>query len=149
VVRVTSALVVVATASLLVWACSGGAVGVDTCKRVESARCANAQRCNVDISQPPHSSSLTEVQACEQYYNIACLHGLATSVQPSTSDVTACIDAIDNDPCEAGIVLHPEDSGACSWLIPPAPPADAGIEAEAGVDATVAMDAGVDSAPGP
>jgi hypothetical protein len=127
-------------------ACSNDAVGVDACRQVEAARCHNAAACNdagqFDLGYPVHRGSpTTDVEACIRFYDDACLHGLVTTVEPGTPAVQQCVAAI-NASCNA--VINPENDPACAWLIPPAPPPDAG--AEAGDGATDGAADGSDAA---
>jgi hypothetical protein len=148
-------LVVVALllAGVYIGACGNGANNVAACQQLESARCARAPFCGVELTYPLHEGNSTSdnVAACQLYYQDACLHGLVTSVGVSTTEVNNCVKAI-NESCP--VMLAPQTSPACSFLNPP----DAGVDA--GVDAPVAdvvttdivvvvtppADAGVDSA---
>ena len=107
----------------LFFACGTSAVGVDSCKEIEAARCEQAPNCGINLSQPLHRDP--DVEACIRFYDIACLHGLEISADPGTVEVQACIKAIQTKGCNT--VLHPETDPACAWLIPPA--VDAGIDA--------------------
>jgi hypothetical protein len=124
-------------------ACGTDAVGVDACKQVEAARCRNATACGVSL-QPPYTASGTDVDACIRYYDIACLHGLASGSDPGQTAVTACVNAINDHPCSPGkpnLVTSPESDAKCAWLIPPA----SAPAAEASSDATAeGGDAGTD-----
>jgi len=111
-------------------ACGSKAVGVDTCKQIETARCQAAPACNNVSITPPDYTSGTDVAACTRYYDVACLDGLQVSA-PTSAEVTACIASI-NTSC--AYVSTPQDSPACAWL---STTPDAGNE----VDATDAADA--------
>jgi hypothetical protein len=104
-------------------ACETNAVGVESCRKIEGARCENAFSCGIDLSKPVHrgDSPSDDVGACKRYYEDACLHGLATTEDPGAVAVQACVDAI-NDATDCAIVRNPEKSPACAFLIPPAPP---------------------------
>lgn len=114
--------------------CGTDAVGVETCRTIETTRCEQAPRCpGVDLNVPLHRDSpKTDVEACIRFYRDACLHGLSTG-DPGGPATQACVNAIKTKDCD--IVLHPEHDMACLWLNP-AP--DAGIDAP--VDATDAAD---------
>jgi len=135
VARVASLLPPVASLALAaalvvpVAACSGGPIGVDACKTIETARCKQAASCPDLSMQPPISTSGSPVDACIRYYDTACLHGLAIGTDPGTTAVNQCVTAIENNGCD--VVATPEIDPACAWLIPPEA-ADAG---EAGTDA--------------
>jgi hypothetical protein len=122
-------------------ACGTSAVGVDACKQVESARCQAASACGVSL-EPPYHTAGSDQDACIRFYDVACLHGLASGSDPGPAAVSACVAAISSHPCAAGgpnLVLHPEQApgSACAWLVPPAstPAADAAAEAAEGGDA--------------
>jgi hypothetical protein len=95
-------------------ACGTDAVGIQQCRDIESARCMRATACKIDLSQPLHEGS--DVDSCIRFYNDQCLHGLVTSVTPGTTQVNACIAAINSGNCD--FVLNPQDSPACTFLIP-------------------------------
>jgi hypothetical protein len=111
-------------------ACGSKAVGVDTCKQIETARCQAAPACNFPITPPDYTSG-TDVAACIRYYDVACLDGLQVSA-PTSAEVTACIASINGN---CAYVSTPQDSPECAWL---STTPDAGNE----VDATDAADAG-------
>jgi hypothetical protein len=145
-------LAVLALGGTLVWACKGGAVGVETCKQIENALCARAPACGINLSAttgtPRHSDSETDVQACQQFYAIECQHGLETSATPSSAQVQDCVNAITKqaEGCDGGTLINDTQdvalNGACSWLVPPTPVVvDAAVAA---TDGTVAADAGAD-----
>ena len=113
--------------------CSSNAQGVDACKSIEQARCNQIPNCpNVSVSPPIWFTSGTAVDACLRYYDTACGHGLSIGSNPSTSDVNACVGAINANGC--GVVAAPESDPSCAWLVPPADE-DAGDGGDAG-DAT-------------
>jgi hypothetical protein len=114
-----------ALAGLLIAACTGGPVGVDACKSIETARCNAAANCPNISMQPPVWTSGDGAQACIRYYDTACLHGLPVG-DPGSTAVTACVVAINKGDCD--VVATPEIDPACSWLVPPMP--EAGPDAE-------------------
>jgi hypothetical protein len=110
-------------------ACGTDAVGVQTCRAIEEARCQQAPACNISL-QPPYRTSGSDVSACIRFYDEACLHGLANGSDPGTIEATQCVAAIRNNGC--AVVLHPETDPSCAWLSPDAsaatPTADAAAE---------------------
>jgi hypothetical protein len=129
VLAVATALVVQAAA------CSSGPLGVDVCKTIETARCQQAASCPGLSLQPPVWTSGTGVEACIRYYDTACLHGLPISSEPASSEVNACVAAIQQHGC--AIVEVPENDPACTWLVPPAQEVEAGEDAaDAATDAS-------------
>ncbi len=138
-----------AVAAPLGAACSNGAVGVQACRQIETARCEVASACpsSFDLHLPVPDGD--PVAACVRYYNDACMHGLVTTVAPSSAQTNACTAAI----AAAGKAAASErDAGAdcarvadpalnlvaCAFLIPP----DAGTPDAASDDA--GEDAGTD-----
>ncbi len=85
-----------------------------------------------------------EVDSCIRFYDDACKHGLASKANPSTTDVTACVKAINVGACS--VVVAPESDPACKFLIPIVEP-DTGTgtdgTTEAG-DASATADAATD-----
>jgi hypothetical protein len=137
---VGTAVVVISVA-----ACGTDAVGIETCRQIESARCQQAPNCpvatvdgGIDLSLPVHRNSpTTDVEACIRYYHDACLHGLAVP-DPGAVATNACIAAINTGNCQ--YVAHPETAPACAWLYPAPPPV---------VDAAAdALDSATDAADG-
>ena len=123
-------IVVMVLIAAVTSACGSKAVGVSTCKQIETARCQAAAACNSPITWPDDTSG-TDVAACIRYYDVACLDGLQVSA-PTSAEVTACIASI-NSTC--AYVITPQDSPECAWL---STTPDAGNE----VDASDAADAG-------
>jgi hypothetical protein len=118
VVLLASALVVG-----FVLACGQAAVGVDSCTTIEHARCQWIVQCFGDAAnyglptRRSDSDSSSPVDDCDRFYNDACLHGLVTTVQPSSSAVAECVTAI-NNATDCTIVYNPETADACAFLIP-------------------------------
>lgn len=106
--------------------CGTDAVGVEACKKIESARCRAAPACGIDLTKSPHEGS--DVDGCKRYYDVACLHGLVAGSDPGAPAVQACVDVISSANCAA--VAHPESVPACAFLNPQPVP-DAGPEAAA------------------
>ena len=73
-------------------------------------------------STPPYFTSGSSVDACIQYYDVACLHGLEVA-DPGPTVVQACIHAIQTKGCD--VVATPQGDPACAWLVPPAGSPDA------------------------
>lgn len=134
VVLVGRAVVAVAFGGAIASGCGTDAVGIETCRTIETARCKQAPRCpDINLNVPVHRDSpSTDVEACTRFYHDACLHGLSTS-DPGGPVTQSCVTAINNGTC--AVVLHPETDPACVWLNP-AP--DAGTDAP--VDAADATD---------
>lgn len=123
------ALAVSSVALALSTACGTDAVGVESCRKVEEARCRQAPSCGIPL-EPPYHTSGNDVGACIRFYDDACLHGLEVS-DPGPTAVNACVAAIQSNGC--GVVKAPETApdAACAWLVPPAsaPSSDAAPEA--------------------
>lgn len=117
-------------------ACGTEPVGVESCRKIEGARCENARSCGIDLSTPVHrgDSPSDDVGACKRYYEDACLHGLVTTTDPGSVAVQACVDAI-NGTTDCEVVKSPEKSPACAFLLPPAAPVAPVVDA-ATADAT-------------
>ncbi len=121
--------------------CGSNAQGVDACKSIEEARCKQIPSCpNVTVSPPIWYTSGSAVDACTRYYDTACAHGLSIGSNPSTSDVNACVAAINANGC--GVVAAPESDPSCAWLVPPADQdaGDAGDGGDAAADGGNAAD---------
>ncbi len=151
---VTLSSVVLFASAFVYAACGTDAVGVDTCRQIESARCVQAVNCGVDsgvdggvdLSQPPHRNSpTTDVASCQRFYDIACLHGLEATADPGAPALAACLKAINTGDCQT--VLHPETNPACAFLIPPPPDGgtDAPVEASSAEGGAGAGDASVET----
>ncbi len=120
--RVLFALAVIAAAVVAgVVACGQGAVGVDACNQIETARCQWIEQCFADAGEfyglpTPRSNSTSYVDDCVRYYKDACLHGIVSNVQPSTAQVSSCVSAI-NAATDCTIVANPETADACAFLL--------------------------------
>jgi hypothetical protein len=133
-------------------ACGATANDVAACRQIESARCVQAGAMNcLDLSYPIHEGNSTadNVTACQLFYNDACLHGFVTTAALSTNKVNGCLKAI-NTATSCEVILEPQTSPECAWLIPPDAGVDAGVDAsDAGIDqyvvVTVLPDSGVDT----
>lgn len=131
-------------------ACGTGAVGVQACREIETARCEAAPACpaslpqgeGIDLTNPIPAGG-DPVAACVRYYNDACLHGLETSVAPSNVAVSDCVAAIQaagaaakKDASACTTVVAPQTVSACAFLYPidagpvDSGPADAGSAAD-------------------
>jgi hypothetical protein len=114
-------------------ACSSEAIGVDSCRRIEEARCKAAVACGVSLTTPVREGREVDdgVQACIRFYRDACRHGLAVTQNPGTLQVDKCVATISSGDCIA--VKSPEQTQACSFLAA----ADAGpTQPSSGADAT-------------
>jgi hypothetical protein len=125
-------------------ACSTGAVGIPECRDIEKARCKAARSCDLGID------SRDDAEVCDRFARDNCLHGLAVSDTPKSSEVAACVRAIERaGACAAGsgadtlasecqlgssvtspsatacgVVQDPEEADACSFLIETEPEDD-------------------------
>lgn len=117
-------------------ACGTQPVGVESCRKIEIARCENANACGIDLSKPVHRGDTPslDVGACKRYYEDACLHGLVIPEDPGAVIVDACVEAI-NDPANGcDVVKSPEKHPKCAFLLPPAAPAPAPVAPDAATD---------------
>jgi hypothetical protein len=134
---VLSAAFGAAAFAAVIAACGTDAVGIETCQKIETARCNRAQGCNISLGDPLHTGS--DLASCIRFYRDACQHGLASNTDPGGPTVAACVDAINNGDCT--VVLKPESDPSCAFLIPPAP----APVVEAGADADAAVEAATDA----
>ena len=137
------------------FACSTDAVGIEACRSIEEARCEAAEPCGI----------VTDVAACKRFYRDQCLHGLVSEEKPGSPKVNKCVATIRaageckkagetqiaachlkptlkttlSDVCD--IVLTPEETSECRFLIPEEPPVP-----DAAAEETATADAGSDSA---
>jgi hypothetical protein len=119
--------------SACVLSCGTDAVGVGTCRSIESARCEAAKSCGL----------IEDVDACQRFSRDHCLHGVGLENDPGTNAVNRCITAIEragrcaaagrDDPQECRgegyfgteaetvceIVREPELAPSCRFLVPP------------------------------
>lgn len=117
-------------------ACGPSPVGVDTCRKIEAARCVWGPACGFDLSRPTRrSDSTSPVDDCIRYYDDACLHGLVAASDPGPTAADACVRAINAGDC--AIVRNPETASACAFLA--SAPADSGADASA-ADADASSD---------
>jgi hypothetical protein len=139
--------VAIALALLAAAGCGNGANGVASCKQIEEARCAyaaaNCQSGDAAIQlTPPYTTNGSAQQACDRYYDTACLNGLANNPPNGNTSVTDCVAAIQKGPC--AVAETPWNYPACAWLIPPnTPEASTDADAEGG-DASDSSEAGED-----
>lgn len=80
--RVSAGLVVVLTGA----SCGTHTSGIEECRQIERARCQSAVPCGL----------IEDVAACERYVQDQCLHGMPDDLGPSKTDVSACVDAIED-----------------------------------------------------
>ncbi|WP_437786100.1 hypothetical protein [Sorangium sp. So ce1097] len=79
--------------------CGSSAVGVDACRRIETARCEAAAVCPEWVGT---TSADERVKTCVEFYWDQCLHGLRvgdgdsdkTPADPADAAVQACVDAV-------------------------------------------------------
>ncbi|MEZ4232648.1 MAG: hypothetical protein R3B89_25960 [Polyangiaceae bacterium] len=116
--------------------CSTDAVGITTCREIEDTRCEAAAQCGIEGAE--------DVDACKRFYRDHCLHGLGLEGEPRGSDVRRCKAVISGagecakqgvtDPAQCAalqgqqlastiqtvcdVVLQPEDTTACRFLVP-------------------------------
>jgi hypothetical protein len=114
--RFISLLVLSGLAVAVFGACSGDAVGVESCRRIETARCQRGGGCGLDLGRPLHEkgSPETDVTACVRFYRDECLHGMIATSEPGGVQTDACINAITTGDCS--VVRNPETHPACSFL---------------------------------
>jgi hypothetical protein len=114
--------------------CGTDAVGVEACRSIETARCKNAQACQIDLTNPVHRDTpAADVDNCILFYRDACLHGLMATTDPGTPAVNACVARINTGDCTA--VKTPEQTTECAFLnnvADAAAPADAAASCPAG-----------------
>ncbi|NOU31995.1 MAG: hypothetical protein HOO96_29170 [Polyangiaceae bacterium] len=117
--RFISLLAVTGLAIAVFGACSGDAVGVDACRRIETARCQRAAGCGISLGTPLHEKGdpETDVTACVRFYRDACLHGLVATAEPGGGETDACVNVILTGDCT--VVKQPEIASACSFLAVP------------------------------
>jgi hypothetical protein len=117
-------------------ACGTDAMGSDSCRKIEQARCRKAPACP-DL----HVQAGAGVEECVQFARDRCLHGLAVT-DPGPAAVDACVSAIEAaSTCD--VIAAPETLPACAFLVPE-PPADAGSDAP-----EASTEAASDAAQGP
>lgn len=84
--RVRDALRIIFVALALTQAgCDTDAVGIETCRSIEQARCQAAASCGM----------IDDVEACQRFARDHCLHGVALDEDPSSVAVDRCVDAIE------------------------------------------------------
>ncbi|WP_437960897.1 hypothetical protein WME76_15440 [Sorangium sp. So ce119] len=81
--------------------CGNDAVGVDACRRIETARCEAAAVCPEWVGT---ASADEKVKTCVEFYWDQCLHGIkgvttstgtgAALAEPADAQVQACVDAV-------------------------------------------------------
>lgn len=80
-------------APLFMPGCSTGAVGVDACRQIESARCVAAPDCR---GQGFDLETEEQVDNCITFYNDHCLVGLEnTTEEPLQDDVDRCVAVVE------------------------------------------------------
>jgi|SRR5580700_3463576 hypothetical protein len=135
--RVSAVALVASLAGIVVAACGSKGTGVDVCKQVDTARCQAAPACGIQLTTPVYTSG-TAVEACTQYYDVACFNGLQVAA-PTSAEVSACVAAINAGDCTC--VATPQDCAACAWLSTSPDAGEDAATAEASSDAADAADA--------
>jgi hypothetical protein len=102
-------------------ACGTDAMGTDTCRKIEQARCRRGPSCPEIGVQAG-----TGVEECVQFARDRCLHGLAVA-DPGPAAADKCVAAIEAT-MTCAEVASPETLSACAFL-QPAPVPDAGPDA--------------------
>lgn len=84
--------------------CASDAVGIDSCRQIESKRCELAPQCAAFAKAQPGGQGLpvvessSDVERCQEFYRDQCLNGIENASDPThppTQDqVNACITAI-------------------------------------------------------
>ncbi len=104
--------------------CGSDARGVDTCRKIEAARCQRGPACVTNFAG--------DVDSCTRFYDLQCGRGLQDSVrEPSAAELNGCLEAIKTS-CTA--VNDPAKEPACSFITGNAP-VDTGVVTEAATDA--------------
>lgn len=158
-------------ALLLPSGCGTDAVGVEDCRKIESARCEAASHCGSSLS-------VTNAQACQRFYRTQCLHGLTSGKEPGAGEVQACVQVIQaagrcaegldpaaplsdcgemslarqSNPVLVGacdVVKTPELTDECAFLAETPPAADAGSGPAEASSADAGKDSGSGSAGAP
>lgn len=81
------AVFVPVTSGVLAVACGSEPVGVEECRRIESARCTASTAC-ADVTE-------AEATYCVSFYRDQCLHGFVNKAADySDATITACVSAI-------------------------------------------------------
>lgn len=133
--------------------CGTDAKGIDSCREIEEERCRQAPACPAQF----RVSSEEEVKACVRYYRDQCLHGL-TGAEPGKPALDACLQTLKRagscaksgvtklDECSAApstqtsltspceILVQPEKTAECAFLVPPAEPPPSNEPADAGAE---------------
>ena len=114
----------VASVLVVLAGCTTEAKGIETCQKIEEARCLRATTCGVTLATPLLAGD-DPTEACVRFYKDACQHGLVLGADVPAAQRDACIAAINAD-CSA--VVKPETHPDCAFLL---------IGSDASVDASV------------
>src|SRR5262245_41577573 len=101
-------------------ACGTDAMGTDTCRKIEQARCRKGPSCPELGVQAG-----TGVEECVQFVRDRCLHGFVVA-DPGSVVVDKCVAVIEATATCAEVVSF-ETLSACAFLLP-APPMDVGSD---------------------
>ncbi|MEZ4298216.1 MAG: hypothetical protein R3B70_24905 [Polyangiaceae bacterium] len=150
-----AALAFATALALCLAGCGPEAIGVDACRKIESARCDAAAACGFDEA---------EVADCKLLYTDQCLHGIENKDhRPTETETEACVAAVtaagdcaadgvpaisgcagaplvagakDRSPCDI-VLSHAEDLSACAFAVPDAEDEDTtGTSTDTGTDTT-------------
>jgi hypothetical protein len=92
--RVAAALVTISVgacfAAATLTSCGTDAIGIESCRDIETARCNAAALCGLNTQ---------EVTDCKNFYHDQCLHGIENTLvndggDPPQSETNTCVDAI-------------------------------------------------------
>ncbi|GAC1353101.1 MAG: hypothetical protein NVS3B20_07760 [Polyangiales bacterium] len=112
--------------------CGSDARAVDSCRKIEAARCEQGTKAGCD-----GLLAGGDVDSCKRFYDVQCGRGVNDSVkEPSSVDLDRCISAIRSS-CD--VAKEPDKSAACSFLT--AQPVDAGADVSLPLDAKSSDDA--------
>ncbi|WP_437728774.1 hypothetical protein [Sorangium sp. So ce861] len=95
---VAAVLLGLGAVTLATQSCGTSAVGVDACRRIETARCEAAAACPAWVGS---ADADEQVDACVEFAWDQCLHGIANAgteddpaPDPTESQIKACVDAV-------------------------------------------------------
>lgn len=113
--------------------CASEARGVDTCRKIEEARCERGPACVTGFVGDPDS--------CKRFYDVQCGRGGNDGYRdPSNAELNDCLAAIKAS-CE--VVNDPMKSPSCRFLNANAP--DTGVALDTGTEAAADGDVGTET----
>lgn len=74
--------------------CDTGAIGIESCRAIETARCEAAPACFGDEYGTTIETE-EQVENCKVFYRDHCLVGLETTIEPDTQQTDACVVAVE------------------------------------------------------